>query len=165
MPNKFEVFMDTLRKYKPIHMSALFKDNDEIKTITFTEKDITSIVNDFDNDTMNKLIENKPEKRVFIENLQEFLDPDTCSEHWDELAELFKDDEDSLAMFNSMFNYYCGVYDTFKSINNYQDTFYEFGELTKCYYPKNRKIIVTVDGPDCQDIDELNLIFEVYINE
>ena len=37
MPNKFEVFMDTLRKYKPIHMSALFKDNDEIKTITFTE--------------------------------------------------------------------------------------------------------------------------------
>ena len=59
MPNKFETFMDTLRKYKPIHMSALFKDNDEIKTITFTEKDINSIVNDFDNDTMNKLIENK----------------------------------------------------------------------------------------------------------
>lgn len=68
-------------------------------------------------------------------------------------------------MFNSMFDYYCGVYDTFKSINNYQDTFYEFGELTKCYYPKNRKIIVTVDGPDCQDIDELILIFEVYNNE
>lgn len=138
------------------------------KSIGYAPDDLIQIVKDY-NELVNQvksLKEKIPEKRVIVENLREFVDPELCSEHWDDLIEIFKDDNESgQSLFNELFKYYCGVYDTFKSINNYQDTFYKFGELTTTYDIKGKKVIVTVDGSDCQDIDELKLVFEVYNDE
>lgn len=160
MINNFKKFMETMKNTKPFYMSILVKqDNDQITTVTFDKNDINNIIEDFDKTTI-------PQKQVLIENFQEFVDPEICSEHWDELLDIFEDN----ANFNNMFDYYCGVFDSFKANDNYNLSNYNLNNLTKTIYINKKRIVVKVDVDvknyiSDKDLSNLILIFEVYNNE
>ena len=155
-------FMDILNNFKPFYMSILFKDTKDNKnniTITFNKTDITNIVEEYKTIVNNTIPSLKPNK-VLVENFKEFVDPKVGMERLDELFKLFDDN----IIFYNMLDHYVGVFEGLKACDYIN---IDFKVLTKTFYLINdRRIIVKVESEnECNSLENLNLVFEVYENE
>ena len=108
-----------------------------------------------------------PESKVIIEDFATFVDPEECSDNWEEIQGILKKD------FNKVFDYYCGVFDSLKCSNHIYIKDLEQVKQVCCDYNIHVNTIITLecDNPilhegklAAESVYDLYLKFEVISN-